>query len=585
MTQTKVESIPPKNYISELGKLFTKKEDNSKLEIPKLEDYDMNPKTGFLPATPPLKRLSDIYYEPWETLIADMKDLLLCGKYRNRILQLKVLSIDKLINLKEYQRAFSILTFLQHSFIWGKNEPVSQALPECIAVPLVQISEKLGINPVSCNAAVVLWNWKLIDEEEEVDLNNLSTLSSFTGSLDEAWFYLITVAIEAKGGIALSSIINTLNYIKSIDTQNVIIELKKMAASIKGMTELLDRMYEKCDPYLFYWKLRPYLAGWENMSEAGLPHGILYKGVDDIDRKVGDPIQFRQYAGGSAAQSALIQVLDIALGIVHYPTNSEWQKMKEKGEIKKSSETYLYSMRAYMPGLHRKFLEDLALVSNIKEFVERNGGECAEAYNECVLNLKEFRDQHIKIVTRYIIVPARKGPSIGSFTIDSEHTIKPDNLRKDSIISSLVNPNPNSSTNILDSIPENDTKGSTRSSSPISIINVNNSSNGISQSPTSNSSNPNSFVRESPRLRSGTGSGSVDLSYPQLANSANKLTRKNSAKFNLEFGLARSKASAESDSDTFRGTGGTDLIPFLKQVRDETTDSVINDPNILFPPL
>ena len=78
---------------------------------------------------------------------------------------------------------------------------------------------------------------------------------------------------------------------------------------------ILTRMYERCAPEVFYHRIRPFLAGSKNMANAGLPNGIFY---DEGDGKG----QWRQYNGGSNAQSSLIQFLDIVLGVEHSATGN-----------------------------------------------------------------------------------------------------------------------------------------------------------------------------------------------------------------------------------------------------------------------
>ncbi|CAG8459164.1 13389_t:CDS:2 [Racocetra fulgida] len=104
--------------------------------------------------------------------------------------------------------------------------------------------------------------------------------------------------------------------IKTGNNQKLIIALRDINSTIIDINATLQRMHEKCDPYVFYHMIRPYLSGWEN--EDRLPKGLIYEGVDGNDEN-GDPI-YRKYVGASAGQSALIQALDIALNIEHYPT-------------------------------------------------------------------------------------------------------------------------------------------------------------------------------------------------------------------------------------------------------------------------
>ena len=52
------------------------------------------------------------------------------------------------------------------------------------------------------------------------------------------------------------------------------------------------------------------------MADAGLPDGLIY------DDGAGSDV-YRQYSGGSNAQSSLIQFFDIILGIEHRPTGEK----------------------------------------------------------------------------------------------------------------------------------------------------------------------------------------------------------------------------------------------------------------------
>jgi indoleamine 2,3-dioxygenase len=58
-------------------------------KVPRLEDYDISPLTGFLPSTPPLQRLPNPYYEPWETLISMFHDLMLVGRLREYVKEVR----------------------------------------------------------------------------------------------------------------------------------------------------------------------------------------------------------------------------------------------------------------------------------------------------------------------------------------------------------------------------------------------------------------------------------------------------------------------------------------------------------------
>ena len=40
----------------------------------------------------------------------------------------------------------------------------------------------------------------------------------------------------------------------------------------------MNRMPEKCDPFIYYNRVRPYIFGWKN--NPATPDGVIYEGVD-----------------------------------------------------------------------------------------------------------------------------------------------------------------------------------------------------------------------------------------------------------------------------------------------------------------
>ena len=64
-----------------------------------------------------------------------------------------------------------------------------------------------------------------------------------------------------------------------------------------------------------------------------------------------------------------------------------------------------------MPGPHAHFLEHLSSTA-IRNFVMSHSAShsISEDYNSAIATLTAFRDKHIKIVTRYIILPSKAPP-------------------------------------------------------------------------------------------------------------------------------------------------------------------------------
>ncbi|KAI9715364.1 MAG: hypothetical protein M1812_006009 [Candelaria pacifica] len=376
--------------------------------IPKPIDYDISPEHGFLPVELPLEILPDPYYNKWEVIVANLQALLLSKRLRGVVERLPVLSTSGLQREAEWRRAYSLLAFMTNAYIWGGDRP-SERVPASISIPLLSVSAHLEVQPVATYAAVCLWNFKPLFPEEYIDnLENLSTLTTFTGSLDESWFYLVSVAIEARGGPTIPLMLTAIAAARVRDTITVIRCLHSFAERLDDLGSLLQRMYENCDPHVFYHRIRPFLAGSKNMGDAGLPNGVIY---DDGSGQE----TYRQYGGGSNAQSSLVQFFDIVLGVEHRPTGETRPVSSDslEGTAPPSKHNFIQDMRSYMPGPHRRFLEHVSRIANIREYVESNRADRALviAYDASLAMLRALRDKHIQMVSRYIIVKSRESRS------------------------------------------------------------------------------------------------------------------------------------------------------------------------------
>ena len=121
---------------------------------------------------------------------------------------------------------------------------------------------------------------------------------------------MVSAAIEARGARIISLMLKAIHSVNVNDAQSVVRSLCQVSEGIQGIAKTLERMYEKCGPSAFFHQIRPFLAGSKNMATAGLPNGLFY----DFGGGQGE---WRQYSGGSNAQSSLIQTFDIFLGVEH----------------------------------------------------------------------------------------------------------------------------------------------------------------------------------------------------------------------------------------------------------------------------
>ncbi|KAK6369706.1 hypothetical protein LTS17_009156 [Exophiala oligosperma] len=374
-----------------------------------LRRHGTTARNGFLPDTEPLHCLPHPYYAPWEALIGNLPHLISSRLIRSEIDGLPLLDTVFLESEAEWQRSYSILGFLTHAYIWGGEYP-SERLPPQITCPLLKVSDYFGLPPVATYAALNLWNFATKKPgADSSNPDNLRSLHTCTGSRDEEWFYLVSVAIEAKGSLFIKEILNCIYATEYHDTNTVIASLRSITAGVNDVGKLLDRMHEHCDPQRFYHEIRPLLAGSKGMAAAGLPNGVFY---DEGDGRG----HWRQYSGGSNAQSSLIQLLDIFLRVDHHATGEHSSSSSvSEGCSSKSRQTnaFMLEMRKYMPRAHRDFLSEVEHMSNIRDYVRRSTTpvEVREAYNEAVAAVVAVRDVHIRIVSRYIIMPSRSPPA------------------------------------------------------------------------------------------------------------------------------------------------------------------------------
>lgn len=337
------------------------------------QEYLISPRHGFLPEIEPLLRLPR-YYVAWDELGYNLPDIVTADILKKEVDKLPIISPDKLGSHLAYERAMMVLSFISHAYLNDPNEP-RKILPEALAVPWSKVANRLDRPPVLSHASAVLHNWSLIYPDQPISLNNLAVLQRYRGGIDEAWFFLVTVMIEYQGARLINNTLQCFDVITS-DVDQSLMLLDQITEGVKDITTTLGRMVEQCDPHVFYTQTRPFLATLDS---------VVYEGVST------EP---QHWLGGSAAQSSLIQMLDIAFGVTH----------KEE-----KSSAFLVLMRAYMPLQHRIFLEYLESIPNLKSLAQHDNQ--LEKISEIHTELLNFRGEHLKIFHRYIAAQSKKvGP-------------------------------------------------------------------------------------------------------------------------------------------------------------------------------
>jgi indoleamine 2,3-dioxygenase len=348
----------------------------------------------FLSKTPPLRD----YISKKKSLLNiteianELPKLLLTNNVQNKINKLKVneLSVDILLknkSEKEINLAMSHLSFIAHAFMWGGNKP-EKILPEVISKPWVKLSKYLGRPPILSYASYCLDNWYKVNKKEPVSLDNVALINNFLGGVDEDWFVTIHVCIEDAAGDAINAAYKLSKLSESNNVDDFNANLKKILTSLKNVNNIFSKMPEKCDPYIYYHRVRPYIFGTKDNPD--LKKGLIY------ENQFNNKPQF--YRGETGAQSSIIPFLDGALGIYHSNDNLRH---------------YLNEMRDYMPPKHRKMIEDVEKRSKAKDLISQSK-KLMNVYNNCLEEIRKFRAMHLEYAATYIHKQAQVHNTFGT---------------------------------------------------------------------------------------------------------------------------------------------------------------------------
>uniref|UniRef100_G3VWQ4 Indoleamine 2,3-dioxygenase 1 n=1 Tax=Sarcophilus harrisii TaxID=9305 RepID=G3VWQ4_SARHA len=320
----------------------------------------------------PMEELPD-RYQVWVKLAKNLPTLVEEGQFREEAEQLPELSIDELQGYKEQRLAHLALSVITMGYVW-QDRNVKEVLPRNIAVPFWNLSEKLGLPPIMVYADCVLANWKKKDPLGSMTYDNMDTLFAFPGGDCSKGFFLVSLLVEKAAASAMKVIPDIFEAVKKKNSESLKESLQSVASSVYEAYKTFQLVHV----YLF----SLFCFSWKNCSL--LPKGLIYEGVSEIPK---------EFAGGSAAQSSIMQCFDALLGIQH---------TTENGNAK-----YLEEMRNYMPSPHKIFLEAVASHSSVRDFVSSSDDiQLKKAYNECVKALVHIRNYHLQVVNKYIISPS-----------------------------------------------------------------------------------------------------------------------------------------------------------------------------------
>jgi len=352
----------------------------------KIADYGITEEFGYLPSYDPAQSLS-AGNEEWDQFGKDLPKLLMGSDFRKRVNALPKFNIDKLNGEAQIQRAMLVLSYIGQAYQWSDNKAAT-VMPEVLAKPWYEVGKLVGRPPILSYQSYASDNWRRFDKTGPIECGNIGLLQCFLGGQDEEWFILIHIDIEKKAGKALKAIEQAQTAVVAQDAEKVEAALIKMRAALTAMYEVLGRMPERCDPYIYFHRVRPYIFGWRN--NPSLPDGVVYEGVDEY-KGVG-----QKFRGETGAQSAIIPAMDGVLGIEH-----------EKDELRE----YLMEMRTYMPPKHVAFIQAVEAGPSVRNFVTTiKKSSLTQVFNDCIELVANFRAMHLEYAGTYIHAQAQATP-------------------------------------------------------------------------------------------------------------------------------------------------------------------------------
>lgn len=346
-----------------------------------LKPYHISEEYGF--ALPdPLVELP-LYFQPWMEIAGRVSELVSSHSLRSSVHKMPLLETDLLQSHRELRLAHLALSVITMGYVWQEGEEDKvKVLPQNLAVPYWQVSQRLGLPPILTHADGVLANWRKKEPDGPLNMENLELLFSIPGGESARGFFLITLLVELAAIPALRAIPEVIGGVSDGDVAVVTRGLDVVSRSIEDMKEAFKQMHVYVDPSVFYGIMRIFLSGWKD--NPSMAEGLVYEGVQ------AEPMEF---SGGSAAQSSLLHCFDELLGVKH----------EEK------SANFLTRMRGYMPPSHRRFIEEISGASSLRAFVLKQANErLTEAFDHCVAQLVSLRSYHISVVSRFITIPASR---------------------------------------------------------------------------------------------------------------------------------------------------------------------------------
>ena len=348
-----------------------------------LQDYGLSRERGYLSQHEVNEITLPSQFAAIKQAAGNLSALLTTGRIRHFLNQLDDPQLEDWVHdapNEEVRTAMVHYSFLVQAYVWGEPEPPHH-LTANLARPIVAIADKLGQAPLLPYSGYVLDNWYRIDKSGGITLDNIAMHQNFLGGVDENWFVLVHVAIEVEAGVLLDNAARLITVCHQEDAAEAERLLVEMDAAWERIYSHFARMTEQCDPYCYFHRVRPYIHGWAN-NPALAQGGLIYEGVE---KYAGKPQALR---GQTGSQSSIVPAMDAVFGVGH-----------SDDPLK----SFLDELHHYRPVQHRRFIEDLAAQSTLRDFVTNSGNAgLKDAFNACLEQAARFRTRHLEYAASYI---------------------------------------------------------------------------------------------------------------------------------------------------------------------------------------
>ncbi|XP_059142676.1 myoglobin-like [Physella acuta] len=137
-------------------------------------------------------------------------------------------------------------------------------------------------------------------------------------------------------------------------------------------------------PDVFFTEITLFLRGFN--ETCGLPEGMLYEGVTDRPRRI--------VINSAASQTTMFQIIDSLLRTTYPP----------------GKENFFHVLRSTWSAKHRELFNKIKnWPGNLKDIViQSSNPELTLAYNEVVESVKQFRNYHLQLVTKFTVIPNKR---------------------------------------------------------------------------------------------------------------------------------------------------------------------------------